>query len=135
MLFYRISSVCLALHAGAPRAARARRLGPSWARLGLPKTSQDSSKTSKIAFWRRLGRVLPRLGAVLERLGTVLGRLGLVLGRLWVVLGRLWVVLGRFGGVLEASWGVLEASWGVLGASWETKKPYFSLVFSMFLRS
>ena len=84
------------------RASRARRLGPSWARLGLPKTSQDSSKTPKIAFWRRLGRVLPRLGAVLERLGTVLGRLGRVSGRLWVVLGRLWVVLGGFGGVARA---------------------------------
>ena len=82
------------------RVSRARRLGPSWARLGLPKTSRDSSRTLKIAFWRRLGRVLPRLGAVLERLGGILGRLGASLARLGAILGRLGAILKRLGAIL-----------------------------------
>ena len=55
------------------------------------------------------------------------------------ILGASWARLGRLGVVLGASWGrlgdVLWASWSVLGTFWETKKPYFSIVFSMFLRS
>ena len=91
------------------RASRARRLGPSWARLGLPKTSQDSSKTPKIAFWRRLGRVLDRLGAVLERLGTILGRLGAYLVRLGAILGRLGAILAHLGAILGRLGRVLES--------------------------
>ena len=68
------------------RASLGRHLRPSWARLGLPKPSQDSSKIPKIAIWKRLGRVLDRLGAVLERLGTISGRLGACLVRLGAIL-------------------------------------------------
>ena len=107
--FYRISSVCLALHAGAPRASLVRHLGPSWARLGLPKPSQDSSKIPKIAFWKRLGRVLDRLGAVLERLAGISRRLGAysvhlgaLFGRLGAILARLGAILGRLGRVLAS---------------------------------
>ena len=100
------------------RASRARHLGPSWARLGFPKPSQDSSKIPKIAFWKRLGRVLDRLGAVLERIGTILGRLGACLVRLGAILGRLGAILAHLGAILAH----LGAILGRLGRVLESQK-------------
>ena len=91
------------------RASLGRHLRPSWARLGLPKPSQDSSKIPKIAIWKRLGRVLDRLGAVLERLGTISGRLGACLVRLGAILGRLGAILAHLGAILGRLGRVLES--------------------------
>ena len=82
------------------RASLARHLGPSWARLGLPKPSQDSSKIPKIAFWKRLGRVLALS---------------------WAVLAPAWSVLALSWAVLAPSWPILAPSWDVLDASWNPK--------------
>ena len=96
-------------------ASLARHLGPSWARLGLPKPSQDSSKIPKIAFWKRLGRVLDRLGAVLERIGTILGRLGACLVRLGAILGRLGAILAHLGAILAHLGAILAHLGAILG--------------------
>ena len=104
------------------RASRARHLGPSWARLGLPKPSQDSSMTPKIAFWKRLGASRARLGPSWRRLGpswAVLGRLGAVLGRLGAYLVRLGAILGRLGAILAH----LGAILGRLGRVLASQKP------------
>ena len=85
----------------------------------------------------------------LARYGTILNHLEAIMGHL----GPSWVILAACGGVLNQSCGVLGASWGHLGASSgrlgascgqlgvhkaterQTKKPYFSLCFSILLRS
>ena len=82
------------------RASLAHHLGPSWTRLGLPKPSQDSSKIPKIAFWKRLGRVLALS---------------------WAVLAPAWSVLALSWAVLALSWPILAPSWDVLDASWHPK--------------
>ena len=115
------------------RASLARHLGPSWARLGLPKPSQDSSKIPKIAFWKRLGRVLDRLGAVLERLGGILGRLDASLARLGAILGRLGAILKRLVAILARLGRVLASQNLPKIAPRPLQKPCFSLGFSMFL--
>ena len=86
------------------RASLARHLGPSWARLGLPKPSQDSSKIPKIAFWKRLGRVF---GPSRRRLGAS-----------WHYLGPSWRLLGPSWRYLGPSWRHLGPSWRHLGTSW-----------------
>ena len=66
LLFYRISSVCLALHACAPRASLA------------------SLARALRALWHvdRFGSIVALLGAILGRLGAILARFGAILGRL-----------------------------------------------------
>ena len=91
------------------RASLARHLGPSWARLGLPKPSQDSSKIPNIAFWKRLGRVL------------VSAPSWSVLALSWAVLAPAWTVLALSWAVLAPSWPILAPSWDVLDASWHPK--------------
>ena len=112
LLFYRISSVCLALHACAPRASLASlaralrapaildRLGRVLASQNLPKIARRLLKSRSGSVLWPPGRVLDRLGAVLERLGGILGRLGAYLVRLGAILGRLGAILAHLGAIL-----------------------------------
>ena len=71
LLFYRISSVCLALHAGAPRASLAP-LARAFRALAVLDRLGDDLRT-KFGRSGRLGRALGRFGAVLDRFGVDLG--------------------------------------------------------------
>ena len=129
LLFYRISSVCLALHACAPRASLARALRALWhvdrlgsivallgtilGRLGAILALAPSwrvlapswlSLARLSAILARLGIILARFGAIFARLGVILGDLGAILRDLGAILGHLGVILGRLGAILGTSW-------------------------------
>ena len=102
MLFYRISPVCLALHAGAPRAslaslARALRSPAILDRLGRALASQN------------LPKIAPRF---------LKSRFGNVLGASWHYLGPSWRLLGPSWRYLGPSWRHVGPSWRHLGTSW-----------------
>ena len=124
LLFYRIFSVCLALHACAPRAslaslARALRAPAILDRLGRVLASQNPPKIAPRLLQSRFGSVLGPLGRVLDRLGAVLERLGGILGRLGAYLVRLGAILGRLGAILAH----LGAILGRLGRVLASQKP------------
>ena len=127
MLFYRISSVCLALHACAPRASLAslaRALRALWHvnRLGSIVTLLGAI----LGRLARVGIILARFGAIFARLGVILGDLGAILRDLGAILASSWAVLGHLGRIL-ASQNPLEIAPRLL------QKHCFSLVCLMFL--
>ena len=103
-LCHRFSSVCLVLHACAPRASLA-----SLARALTRPNPFEASARRPGAILRRLGAILGRLGACLARLGVYLARRGAIWRPLGVILGRLGAYLFRVGAVL-ASLGRILAS-------------------------